>query len=328
MTNTAPSIAHPTGERFIMRKPVLQLSLVPKDLRNNQKILQNWDSLRQTIERCGGQVEVMPAMKTVLHPPRDPMYVRDAALFLPNDSGDDLVFSQLVYPHERKERNALRNFLKDRDMPTISTEPGMFEGGNLVYDAKRHILFWGVCNSHYLDELQHGGMREWLPDIAAEKSRRAGMKQETNRYFAEAFAEAAPSLQSDEALTRDGKNLRVAPMFIPDKVAQDCYHLDGALGMLPTGEAVVCYERLSKTAIAALEKLVGREHIIRVDENAAHFGATNFITVGSNLILPYAPREMKERVEALGYRVIDPSSQGLQPLAGISALAAACVAPR
>jgi N-dimethylarginine dimethylaminohydrolase len=92
----------------------------------------------------------------------------------------------------------------------------------------------------------------------------------------------------------------------------DLYHLDGCLGILPNGKAVLCPEVLSKTGKLDIERRLGRDNIIEISKEEAGKGATNFITVGDHVITPFASDRLKSWFKEQGFETVDPPSQGLK----------------
>lgn len=290
----------------------------PYSRREEQPILHAWNRLREVIEDCGGQVTVLPASvkeslwrNVGLRPNdlRSSMFVRDPGFMLyPN--GQAAFFSaNAAAPALRSEAQAIRRALHD---PAKAPLKGHVDGGNLVYDAHRNILFWGVSNAEHVT--QKAALTQKYPALLQAGKLHAydvNNRIKLARPMGDALKQAGEAFSKEPMLEKDGQPFRIVPIFIPDGVSPTFYHLDGVFGMLPSGEAIVCEELLGRAARRALEKTIGKEHIFLVSENEARAGATNFITVGNHVITPYASKMLKHYLAERGYDVIDPPAAGL-----------------
>ncbi len=291
-----------TGEIFVMRAPDMRMtSAVYGDaFRAYDKEKHHfWDVLKQVIERSGGEVLAMPegGREVDAHEERSPMYVRDAAVvhgerYAANskDTLDPLV------RHEREEMEALLDAKPGIALKRHDIE-GYVEGGNVVRHPSKKLLFVGI--NHTLAHAITDQQMETMPRFPREP-----LLKHNQRYFARKYLTANEGMA--EAL-----DTRVIPLFMPVTSGGDIYHLDGVFGMLPTGEALVCRELLSRAANLAIDKYVGKEKVIAISREDALKGTTNFITVGSRVITPYASNELRARFTALGYQTIMPKDVGL-----------------
>jgi N-dimethylarginine dimethylaminohydrolase len=284
-----------TGEIFLMRPPTLFET--PQEA---QASFQAWHELAETVEHCGGSVVMM---KPRTDGYRDSTFTRDTGIVLHTNEG----WSFFAYPEteegglHQKEINDVRKILKHTNVEEKIGLPGYFQGGNVVHDPKRNITFWGVTNYDALREASEPGFNGNPIDVRLDLAKDTG---DALRYAYQAFSQ-------HPALAVDGKPHRVIPMFIPDSHAEQFYHLDGVFNVLPTGQAVICRSLLSKTAWSAAEKTIGSKDMILIDQDEAEKGATNFITVGSTIITPYASEKTAQKFRALGYEVIQPQDVGL-----------------
>lgn len=288
-----------------------------------------WERLKVAIERYGGTVSVIPsgtAKGTTLQQianERDPMFVRDTGLFLPHGSNGRHYFSEPTrWAGVNEENDTARRHVAERNGHT-ELLPGYFEGGNLVYDAHRNTLFWGVNNYDYLnyldeealaqDQLEGEGKPRDFPmaDPVQERARKFDIKQIESMPAGQALARAYERFVGKAHTQHGGKPFRIVPMFIPDAVSQECYHLDNALGILPTGEAVYCPAVLSQTARKAIEKHIEPSMRIPISRDELEHGAANFITVGHHLITPFCGPRLRARLEQAGYSIVDPATMGM-----------------
>lgn len=315
--------ATPTGETFVMCTPKdWLLDLVSPSHRRKQR---HYDALRDTIEACGGTLVTEKIARPERFDERIGMYPRDVGIVLPRD-GEAILFTPTR--HGAASRSETRHLVRIAEKHNLAREEriaGRVEGGNMIYDPTRHVLFVGVSNYHQVQPYheryartetdEHGNTRrvyrdplEYIPEEkhAAFKADRIRHAAPTREWLA-AAREQMPALDMPEG----EKKLRVVPMFMPDKDIDRLYHLDGIFNILPTGQAIMCPSVMSKTARHMAECIVGKGNIIAIDEEAALRGATNFITVGTHVITPYAPPALKETLQSLGYDVVDPPSVGL-----------------
>jgi N-dimethylarginine dimethylaminohydrolase len=316
----------PTGEQFLMREPATLSRLVNPGAAT---VNYHWKSLRYAMEQAGAEVVADTSRSTFLVTGRHSMYPRDPGLML--QVGDRRFY---VTPDEpgmaaRREAKEIANLLGQRQLATHVTAPGQFDGGDIVQDAANNLLFVGVSNHHFMKKIVPS-MQEWLSMLAKQQGTELPEHfdprdyvdgDKLNHYHKEVVRHAQPKRQwlehvrdrwaPEPLLAREGRGLRIVPLFIPDTHSTEFYHLDGVFNVLPTGEAVVCEEALGKAARHLIHKYIGEDRILPVTIDEARRGATNFITVGKTIITPYANPHMQEWFGGLGYDVVDPKAVGL-----------------
>lgn len=304
----------PTGERFFMREPEVdyQASLDCYDTAHA------WQVLRDTIERCGASV----VSDTVPFPnphvgERDRIYPRDPLIVLTEGDRPYICPTQVIADGLGDEANEIVAQLKAQ--PGMGFGPmikGNIEGGNLVADARRGLLFLGVNNQ--VQAFVHGFGK--APDYQSLQARvgdcdphhRRELHRE-RRYYGKHQREWIEDARdaSKRGALRDGRMpYQLVTLFMKDEYAQDFYHLDGAFNVLPTGEAVVCRAVLSRAALHRIDTIFG-DRQIEVPLEDAYKGACNFITVGHHVIVPHSPPALRAAMETLGYAVITPEQVGL-----------------
>jgi N-dimethylarginine dimethylaminohydrolase len=286
-----------------------------------------WEKLHDTIRNLGGDVKVLdtPIMG---NQQRNSHFTRDIGITLPTSKGNYFLYSdpdsEGIGPDLANEISiAMRHPTHFLGMHKRKID-GLVEGGNAVYDAHRHILFVGVNNykfGHAMENMQHMVELPKEEQIAAYRQERLRYKApETKGFYSllEQVADINSNLPKSE-------QIQVVPLHIPDEKAfppsaggKNFYHLDNLLGILPSGQALVCESAFAKPSLMRLQKILGRGNMVSVSEDAASHGVTNFITVGKTVITPYsqstagrAQPDFKAQFAQWGYDVVDPEAAGL-----------------
>lgn len=288
-----PHAGATTGEVFLMRP----CSYGDRDNPAYVRLHRGWKGLKDTIESCGGEVRLLAPPYN--HGQRSPIFVRDLGVFV-----DGAI---LGYPGSfqhvllQPEMHTLRHFVRDaQEAPALVELGGRLDGGNIVPYAPASVLFVGVTHNDAKNDTQ--SYRQMLGHVS-DADMRALYRRKQSEHLP-SHLEACRALQTES-------RQRVVPIHIGAEHTGQFYHLDGALGVLPSGEAVVCREVLGHAALGMVEKYIGRERIIPVTREEALMGAANLITVGSHVIAPYASVPMREALGEKGYRVITPKDVGL-----------------
>jgi len=285
-----------TGEVFVMR-PYADMELHSYSVADPRK---SWETLKATITRCGAEVRLLPALYN--GDSRSPIFVRDTGIA---DAGKLLLYPDTAISWDLKEElESLRWFAKaDPDrLPQPRDVPGVLEGGNVVSHPVRQMYFVGITHDEAQGYLHAFGFTQNF----SSGEERTKIYNREKRYHAPFYLKANKALASET-------QKKVIPLYVKPEYANEFFHLDGALGVLPTGQAVVCKEVFSRTALAALETYIGRENMIGISLDDARRGATNFITVGGYVITNYASAALKETLAEIGYRAVDPTAVGLEP---------------
>lgn len=292
-----------TGEVFVMRAPDLRAGGLLGDIMRHADVQQSkyWQVLKEVIEHSGAEVRLVKegGRDVEAHHGRAPMFVRDTAIVQ-----DGIVLTNAEpgrTPRSDDERSALLGLLKE-DAAYAEHQheiKGKIEGGNVVRHPRGNMLFVGVnhdaARSVTDAQMRHG----WLPSSAGKEVLRM-LTHSNAKEYGRANAELSAALGQ-----------KVIPLYFPLDPHKDFYHLDGVFGVLPSGEAVVCKEKLSRTANLAIEKYIGKDKIIPISATEALNGATNFITVGKRIITPYTNARLTSAFSALGYDTITPQRVGL-----------------
>lgn len=313
----------PTGETFVMCTPKDWLvELVFPSKRREQRY---YDTLRDTIIACGGKVLTTRVAPVQSFEDRLGMYPRDVGIVLPRGEEPILFTPGTHGAASSMETHRLARLAEKHDLAREETIPGRVDGGNMIYDPSRHVLFVGVSNYHHVTlhapdnwrtQTDAQGVKRRVacdpienvpPELRQDYVRARIRYAEPTREWLSAAREKMP------AATVDGveKPLQIVPLFMPDKDIKTFYHLDGVFNMLPSGQAVACPSVMSKAALHRVERIVGKDKIFAVSEQDAARGATNFITVGTHVITPYASDTLKKQLAGLGYNVVDPPAVGL-----------------
>lgn len=297
------------SEVFLMRASKNVLSL-PR--------LRAWQKLKEAIEHAGGHViEAKGEMGSALN--RDPMFVRDPGIIITDTAMANPCY--ILPVHDATEGHHTKNDLLAKALwkegkaicktleankqwggataiSRIENVLGTSEGGNAVCDPKHKMLFMGVSNV----ECFHDCGRDASDD---QKTRyKASLRR--------AISEVQEKLNRPEAALKDGSHYTVTELEIRDEYCKDFYHLDGVLGILPTGHAVVFKEALTSASLLMLERALGRNNIIGISQQDAQQGATNFITVGDTIVTPFASDTLRKTFAELGYKTIAPTDVGLK----------------
>lgn len=313
-----------TGEVFVMRNAVNGRSL---SYWLGREPSSNWETLCETIERCGGTVKRGPTDYGILHDvnKRAPIFTRDPGV--PSNWIDEPKMFMSQKGVLKSEQRNLKALLKKEGLAEVEMLPGAVEGGNVVYDQHRHLMFVGVNNfrQQFLPvemsrrEVEIDGER-YLERYDPNQFIRPEAK---HRLFKERLKAAQPHAEwisaardrfGQDDMTPNGKDkIRVVPLFIPDAELADFFHLDQVFNMLPSGQAIVYRPALSKAANHLIDKHIGKNNVIEVGRKDVMNDAINFITVGDRIITPYASDDLKKQFTKLGYTVIDPVTAGLYP---------------
>lgn len=290
-----------TGETFVMFEPIHNLAIFSGDSwyqyrKNCVKIHDGWCKLRDTIKAFGGEVITEEFDGDQIFSGTNKMYAQDPGIVMQNAEG-------ILYSHakEGSHGDAFRAYTIARMAESTglrlgSTMPGAMDGGNVVIDKQRKIMFVGVNNYFYALDNTEGGTAS---RIEAAKPVREWLKEAKIRH-------------TEKREGKDAIPYRTVPLFMNDSHCNEFYHLDGAFNMLPDGSAMVCAEVFSKAARYLISKELGQNNIFYISEEDARRGATNFITVGSHVITPYASPQIRQWFEAQGYDVTTPQDVGLE----------------
>jgi N-dimethylarginine dimethylaminohydrolase len=81
------------------------------------------------------------------------------------------------------------------------------------------------------------------------------------------------------------------------------YHLDTCFCLLPRGDVLYYRPALSPRALALLEELIGREHLIEASDEDAHHLAVNSVSLGDDVVLCHASDALRARLTERGHRV-------------------------
>lgn len=304
--------ARATGERFLMREPQRDQLFADDDRRASSfHAHHNWKILRETILRCGGEVETLPPTQWRVAGQRSAMYVRDTGFFIAAGGKSFCILPQGNSLHIRSEADAVAQALRAEGIPSLPMK-GAADGGNLVYNPASNVLYWGVNNRHHLRELEAKG-DSFHPFWRAEKHKPRAEKLNRIAHMradAQGLGVASDVLDGRPELAAQEKPFRIQPMFTTDAHASEFYHLDGALGVLPSGQMVACTEVLGRAARRTLEASGADIYPVSLEE--AREGATNFITVGQHVITPHASPGLKRFFARHGYETIDPPAAGLE----------------
>lgn len=275
----------PTGEVVVMRVPDYDEGAPGRRV--------HWLALAEAVAKAGATLRVLPPpVREVIE--REPMFTRDP--FVKGVRG--FYDTEQTQPHIEDERDLLAGLGGVQPRARLD---GFLEGGTLVVHRPagpaQPVLFVGVAHpaAMQLKQFMFGAGEYCLHQVHAIK-----------HEVAQQVLAACNSLSKLE-------QVRVVPLSIKDTHAKTFYHLDGALGALPTGQVVVCLEVFNRASQERIKKEVGEENLIRISQEEAMMGATNFITVGSNIITPYASSRLKQQLHGLGYTVIDPTAANLMP---------------
>ena len=321
----APSHCPKTGEHFIMRPRQMHAYDANVERRTSGEYAHlYWQKLRETILACGGEVDTVPPTRFRGLRDRSAMFVRDTGVMIYHEDTAMMVIPTQHSARMHGESRALKPAMEARGIVQMPL-PGSMEGGNIVFDAHRNTLYWGVNNREHMRELERKGDQfhpAWRR--SPEKKRIAEHIHKTDMIHsdAKALATASAVLDGHAKVEKNNAPFQVIPMFVPDRHSVEFYHLDGALGILPSGQMVVCREALSHVSQRAIAASGADIYPVSMEE--ARLGATNFITVGGHVITPYASPGLKQFFEKQGYAVIDPPSVGLPrgawqfgPMAGV-----------
>lgn len=287
-----PRATAATGEVFLMRP----CSYKDREERSYMHLHEGWEALKDTIESCGGEVRLLSPPFN--HGSRSPIFVRDLGVFV-----DDVILGypgSFDHPLLQPEMHTLRHFVRDTPGLSFVELGGRLDGGNIVPYIPGGVLFAGVTHNdakHATHAIQR--MLGHIPDADLQLLYRRKQSEHLPSHL-----EASHALQSQTGRC-------VVPIHVRSEHTGQFYHLDGALGVLPSGEAVVCREVLGHAALGLLDKYIGRERIIPVSREEALKGAANLITVGAHVIAPYAPLSMREALGNRGYTVLTPKDVGL-----------------
>ena len=301
----------PTGEQFLMREPQRDFMFID----DNRRALSfrahgMWQALQAVLEHSGAQVHTLQPTKWRLGGERSAMYVRDVGFMVRPDGQSICVLADGNHKLLRQEAGPVQGALDALGVGHVPIH-GSAEGGNLVSDPSRNVLYWGVNNRNHMRELLMKG-HDFHPFWRAFEYRPHA--ERVNRLkrakpSAEALMRANDVLTTAPQMQQDGNPMRILPMFTKDEHAVEFYHLDGALGVLPGGQMVACTPVLSRVSQRVLEASGADIYPLSIEE--ARDGATNIITVGNRIITPSAPSGLKRFYEEHGYEVIDPRSVGL-----------------
>lgn len=223
---------------------------------------------------------------------------------------------------------------------------GDMEGGNLVYNPKRRELYVGV-NNYYTSADRTKDIAEEIlaaeKDMPVKPDRpllRALSETERDAYLEcasgmvdldttasrlQCIADRKPHIQAikglQEALDKLTKAageppIKVKPLFMQNAVSQfkggknavSYYHLDGALGVLPSGQMLVYEEAFHPNSLKSLMRgpdgrTLPKNQLYALDAYAANHGAANFITVGNTVITTYANEGIRKFLGEQGYQV-------------------------
>ncbi|MFM9890034.1 MAG: hypothetical protein ACKVOE_05230 [Rickettsiales bacterium] len=296
-----------TGERFLMREPEFPRR---RDSRCQWEAEQKYHSLRRRLYRLKDAIELAGGEVTML-PSRDgvrpgAMYVRDPVASIAQADGSMSTWAPHVLPvfGDRKHAKIAQAELMQGEKVML---PGRFEGGNLIPDRSRNLVFWGVNNHDYVVQFKARNNHRWRRETPEDHVRRLAMA----KPYAQALGAARAHHQAADA-DAAVQPPRVVALYIPNEHADSYYHLDGVMNVLPTGQAMLLPGILSKPAMYLLDKHIPAGDRIALQGEDLHRNATNFITVGSTVITPYASDKLKKTLGKLGYGVIDPSAMGLE----------------
>lgn len=238
-------------------------------------------------------------------------------------------------PMEMESLARLQDFQHFEALGKLQTHPidGVVDGGNAVFDPAQRILYVGH-NHHFAadynlpafsnaydksrlsrDYVAKLGAGRHLPENRALVNEEIGYSYPYRLGFEGIDAQVA---RINARLPEGEQKIRVVRLFIPNEKAVErdeggnhFYHLDGCLGILPSGQAVVCMSALGKASQHQIRKYFPPEMRLEISEAEAKLGATNFITVGNHIVTPYASPAMQDFYAKAGYET---KTQASHPL--------------
>lgn len=298
-----------TGETFFMRPP--------NGMDRKRPVA---TSLIHAIQNAGGTVVTMPISPTNGRS----FYTRDLGITL-SIAGKNYFFHPEPDDRTPKLAAELREVQHSGPLQQASLQgnltmvpiDGSFEGGNLVYDPAKRLLFVGLSHHHFLKSPELASYLEMGAD-ASERMQADMQKNIAPQVRGLALLkQKIQEIEAQNGVPRD-QRIQVVPLFIPDEKAHasdgECfYHLDGALGILPNGKAMACPaaftaphpatgDEVPNASFRKLRRIYG-DALFEVTQEEAKKGATNFITVGSTVIPTFANQRLREFFEGCGFTV-------------------------
>lgn len=225
----------------------------------------NWLALKETIEQLGAKV--------IVHQPKeqskDDIYTRDAIVVLSAESKTYLTPSceQIKNKRERSVNRleSMKAEMDKRGYKKIEVD-AYFEGGDVVLDAKKKLLFIG----HKPEDVEQA--------------------KQTQKSVQDALKTAG--IEDIEVI------------MVPRQDARKYYHLDLGMARLPHGEMLVAKEMLDDKTLAVLQDKYGKELIVASGLDG-HL-VTNQIAIGDTLVMPACSEMLGAQLNKMGYQVVSP----------------------
>ncbi|MBI1326081.1 MAG: hypothetical protein GC136_00390 [Alphaproteobacteria bacterium] len=180
---------------------------------------------------------------------------------------------------------SVRNALEEEKIPMVDV-PAWFEGGNIYVDEEKKVILFGI---------------------------RYSGEQDTESAYTEA---AQKLLEKIEEENGGGWSLLPIPQERPYG-ANSFYHIDMMLSeTLSTGHRLFCAAGTTPEAADAIRKLytdekTGKCMLIEIPVEEAIHGPLNCVEVNGAVILSEESPTARERLEALGYKVVTPADYGM-----------------
>lgn len=177
----------------------------------------------------------------------------------------------------------------------IETIDAFFEGGDVIYDCRRGIIFIG--DDKHTNQL-YKDIGNTLPALKAEFKRVAAIE---------------PTV-IDRPFSMKGRNRHDGERF----------HLDCFMALLPKGEMLVDPRYTTPQSLAYLKKIYGDDLLVIGPENhPAILGpvgrgkvpnyTANLVCVGTSIVMPTCSPRLKATLQGRGYTVLTAENFGIPP---------------